>query len=124
MTDKPTIEQVQAAKDRILYAGRPDEHSYEADAHTIITALDKATNEVAVVRDLLSEAAYRGGEYVDTIDNQQAEIERLRKALQQISKGEGPFSRDPLTHASNTIDAMKAEAVEALDETAEQEQKP
>jgi hypothetical protein len=30
-----------------------------------------------------------------------------REALLEIAKGEGPFSRDPLTHAENTIEAMK-----------------
>lgn len=36
------------------------------------------------------------------------------QALRQIAKGEGRFSRDPLTHASNTIEDMKALAVAAL----------
>lgn len=38
----------------------------------------------------------------------------LEDALQQISEGRGRFSRDPLTHASNTIDDMMAIAVGAL----------
>lgn len=38
----------------------------------------------------------------------------LKEALEEIAKGEGPFSRDPLTHASNTIDSMVAIAVTAL----------
>lgn len=38
----------------------------------------------------------------------------MRDALKEISKGAGPFSRDPLTHADNCIDAMKALAVAAL----------
>ena len=40
--------------------------------------------------------------------------DKLRGALEEIAKGEGPFSRDPLTHASNTIDAMKELARAAL----------
>jgi hypothetical protein len=43
-----------------------------------------------------------------------AEIARLRAALTEISKGEGAFSRDPLTHAVNTIDSMKQIARDAL----------
>lgn len=42
------------------------------------------------------------------------ENERLREALKEISKGEGPFSRDPLEHAGNVIDSMKNIATEAL----------
>ena len=38
----------------------------------------------------------------------------LVAALETITKGEGAYSRDPLTHASNTIDAMKATAAAAL----------
>ncbi len=38
----------------------------------------------------------------------------VRAVLEEIAKGEGPFNRDPLEHASNTIDAMKALASEAL----------
>ena len=39
---------------------------------------------------------------------------RLLAALQKIAKGEGAYNRDPLTHASNTIEAMKAIAEAAL----------
>ena len=49
------------------------------------------------------------------------ELERLRQqkarlvdALQEIALGEGPFNRDPLTHAANCIDAMKHLAAMAL----------
>jgi hypothetical protein len=41
-------------------------------------------------------------------------IEKAREALAKIAEGAGPYSRDPLTHAANTIDAMKALAVKAL----------
>ena len=36
------------------------------------------------------------------------------KALQEITKGQGPFSRDQLVFASNTIEAMKAIARAAI----------
>lgn len=38
----------------------------------------------------------------------------MLEALREISRGAGPFSRDPLTHADNCIDAMKALAIEAI----------
>lgn len=42
---------------------------------------------------------------------------RLLKAfLAQIAKGEGAYSRDQLTFASNTIESMKALAVQAIGE--------
>ena len=33
--------------------------------------------------------------------------EEMRKGLQEIAKGTGEFSRDPLEHAENTIENMK-----------------
>lgn len=39
---------------------------------------------------------------------------KLEVALQEIAKGEGAFSRDPLEHAKNTIENMKAIALGAL----------
>lgn len=42
------------------------------------------------------------------------ENERLRAAMEQIAKGEGPYSRDPLTHAANVIEDMMAVARAAL----------
>ena len=40
--------------------------------------------------------------------------EKYRKALEEIAEGRGTYSRDPLTHASNTIDEMKETARAAL----------
>lgn len=45
--------------------------------------------------------------------------EKLERALREIAKGEGPFSRDPLTFAGNTIEAMKELADAALAELEE-----
>lgn len=47
---------------------------------------------------------------------------RMVEALVTISKGEGRFSRDPLTHADNTIEDMKKVATDAL--AAYEEMKP
>jgi len=38
----------------------------------------------------------------------------LLEALREIAKGEGRYSRDPLEHASNTVDDMKALALRAI----------
>ena len=42
------------------------------------------------------------------------EVERLRAALRSITECNGAFSRDQLTHAENTIEAMKKTAIDAL----------
>ena len=47
-------------------------------------------------------------------DALRAEVAELREALAEIAKGEGRFSLDPLTHASNTIEDMIAAARAAL----------
>ena len=38
----------------------------------------------------------------------------LLEALREIAKGEGRYSRDPLEHASNTIEDMQAIAAKAI----------
>ena len=45
-----------------------------------------------------------------------AEVEKLRSGLREIAKGEGRYSREPLEHASNTIEDMKLLAQELLAE--------
>lgn len=48
------------------------------------------------------------------ISGLESQLCRAREALEEIAKGEGAFSLDPLTHASNTIDSMKEIAKQAL----------
>jgi len=48
--------------------------------------------------------------------DERTEIKRLKEALREIMKGEGRFNRDPLIHASNTIEDMIEIAREALGE--------
>ncbi len=43
-------------------------------------------------------------------------IERMERMLQRISEPEGAYNRDPLTHASNVIENVRAIALEALKE--------
>lgn len=42
------------------------------------------------------------------------EVNRLKAFLTAISEGRGRFSRDPYTHACNTIEDMKQLALDAL----------
>ena len=59
----------------------------------------------------------REREQAEEIDRLKAEVERMRNALQEIAKGEGRYSRDPITHADNCIEDMKKLAADALETT-------
>jgi len=43
-------------------------------------------------------------------------VDRLETALRKIAKGDGAFSRDPLTHAENCVERAVGLAKEALKE--------
>lgn len=47
----------------------------------------------------------------------QAEIERLKCALSEIAEACGAFTRDPLTHARNTVESMVDTANAALEQS-------
>jgi hypothetical protein len=64
--------------------------------------------------DDLDQAIRDGNRLADALVKSREEVLRYKTALEEIAKGAGPYSRDPLEHASNTIDAMKSIAVEAL----------
>lgn len=49
-----------------------------------------------------------------SFENPEQDIKKLIEALKEISLGQGRYSLDPLTHASNTIDDMKQLANDAL----------
>ena len=51
---------------------------------------------------------------IDQIKALRLELRQVKEALLQISKGEGPFSRDQLQHCSNTVETMKEIARNAL----------
>ena len=55
-------------------------------------------------------------ELVQKVAALQQRIQELEGALREIQKGMGPYSQDPLEHASNTIEDMKRIATEALKE--------
>ena len=48
------------------------------------------------------------------VEEQARVIGRLREALEEISEGKGRFSRDNFEHCRNTVEDMKALAIEAL----------
>lgn len=54
------------------------------------------------------------GYYGPMVDDYERRIAVLEAALREIEKGEGPFSRDPLTFATNCIESMKELARTAL----------
>lgn len=58
---------------------------------------------------------------VNAYDQNQALIKELKRALDEISKGKGAFSLDPLKHAQNTIENMKFLARHALTHAKEME---
>jgi len=79
-------------------------------ADAIMRHLPWPSEEYVDIYNRAYEAVYNAiVEYAD----KNAEIARLLAALSEIEKGEGAFSRDPLTHASNTIENMKRIAREA-----------
>lgn len=45
--------------------------------------------------------------------------EALLATMREIAKGKGAYSRDPLTHAGNTIESMKTMATDAVAEADE-----
>lgn len=49
-----------------------------------------------------------------------AAASNMLAALEEIAKGEGRFSRDPLTHATNTVEDMQALAVAAIAKATEE----
>lgn len=75
----------------------------EGDAPCSTSQTSVGASNAAPVVQSDSDAAHEG------------QITRYREALTEIAEGKGPFSRDPLTHASNTIDAMKELARQALE---------
>lgn len=56
----------------------------------------------------------------DYVSELEAERDRYRKALEEITKGEGVFSMDNYEFACNIIEAMKGLARTALQDNGEQ----
>lgn len=91
-----------------------------------LRAIDKALPEwkgtgrgrIETIGNLRGEITYLSGKLADCDSVRVLELEsdllRLTQALQEISKAEGRYSRDRLTHAENTIESMKEIALHAL----------
>ena len=56
----------------------------------------------------------RGTQFCAEAQDLSAQLREARKALEEIAKGEGEFSRDPLQHAGNVMENMKGIARRAL----------
>jgi hypothetical protein len=90
----------------------------------LITERDAAITERDRLREEIGSlmAAVENGHFCVNVSEHievlglRSERNRLREALKEIQKGDGAFSRDPLTHASNCIDNMKAIARKALEQ--------
>lgn len=131
MTAQPTAEEIErirrVLKDEDVLEMLSNTHTcYEADEdHGGVGDDDVTGGTVQRARDLeLAMNWLRPGYISDAFPQEWilAELTKLRtenlamrKALEEISRGEGIFSRDPLTHAVNTIDSMKQIARDALE---------
>ncbi len=81
--------------------------------------LDQKDHELAEARAEVEQLRADGATVAASIQAKRAEqaeakLKAVVEALEQIVEGAGPFSRDPLEHASNCINAMKAAALAAL----------
>lgn len=101
------------------YATASDFSRFErSHAHEICLNFEAGEGLTALSR-LFGRADEQYAALLAECKRQREQIKTLREALEEIEKGAGPFSCDPLTHASNTIDAMKEQARAALAATQE-----
>jgi len=61
-----------------------------------------------------TELANAAANVFDEMERESGSVAEMVEALREIAKGEGAFSRDPLKHAENCIESMKAIAGAAL----------
>lgn len=89
----------------------------------VVTAPNRGTIGYSEVARVVANrrGAHRGGNVTYYFDRDAeanarliAAAPALLAALEEIAKGEGPYSRDPLTHAANTVEAMEAIAKAAI----------
>lgn len=86
----------------------PEPWTYDGETEKVMSATGDV---VASCWGATAAEAHANGRRIAALS---AENARLREALAQIEKAEGPYSSDPLTHASNTIEDMTAIARAAL----------
>lgn len=82
------------------------------DAFNVTNDTGLSPLELQDQNDILVETT---GELVNEKDELHKQNEKMRKALEEIRKGEGPYHLDPSEHANNTIENMKSIATEALE---------
>ncbi len=84
----------------------------------VIIWIDAAIREMQAVPsetapmlpELCKALGWQGG----TIHQVLAQVRRMDAALREITRGAGPYNRDPLVHADNCIESMKKIATETL----------
>jgi hypothetical protein len=86
-----------------------------------VDMLSSKDTEIANIESRLAHIEARATEICETKDalatkcrDLHDRLENALAALREIARGEGRFSRDPLEHASNTIEDMKRLATDAL----------
>jgi hypothetical protein len=92
-----------------------------ADAEIVMGSIVPVTDPLEDLREQLAAAEMDRDEQgywmrqarADSL-NLRRQVIFYRKGIEAIAKGEGSFSRDPLEHASNTIEEMKALATNLL----------
>lgn len=73
----------------------------------------RSENEQPMLPELCKALGWQGGTIHQVIER----VALMRAALREITRGAGPYNRDPLTHADNCIESMKSIAVGALEGT-------
>lgn len=94
-------------------------HSDAAETRCVLAnCVDELDSRLGGVEEVLG--ALMPDEQPARVAELEAEVERLRGALREISKGEGTFSRDPLEHAENVIENQVDIAERALNNDTDQ----
>ncbi len=78
---------------------------------------ERASGAEAALKEAYTDLGVAARAIVALEDNIQVLLSKnaaLLEALKEIAKGEGPFSRDQLTHAQNCIEYMKEQALAAI----------
>lgn len=88
-----------------------DREDFKAQLDALVAAVSASSETAPMLPDLCKALGWQGGTIHQVIE----QITRMRAALQEITRGAGPYNRDPLTHADNCIESMKSIATGALE---------
>ena len=96
--------------------GRADAEAEVMSLRQRVSELEGAdlASDLRACMDELADARVTEEQHVKRIAELEAKLARCAEALKEIAEGAGAFSRDPLTHAANCIEAMKTTARAAL----------